>query len=107
LISHPRRRVRRYRDRYRRYRSLDPALRLSSLAAPRATNDADLLQFSGDYWASFFIAPPAGSTSEDRSMWFAAASILVFTLVSCVISFGLAFIVYMVAEKPVLNLRLA
>lgn len=40
-------------------------------------------------------------------MWFAAASILVFTLVSCVISFGLAFIVYMVAEKPVLNLRLA
>lgn len=56
---------------------------------------------------TYVITPPVGDTSEDRSMWFAAATILSATLMTCVLSFGLAFVVYMVAEKPILNLRLA
>ena len=73
----------------------------------RLSYSAYLLQFTGDDWSGYLIAPPAGDTSEDRSVWFAAAATLSFTLLSCAISFGLAFVVYMAIEKPVMNLRLA
>ena len=78
----------------------------------RLSYSAYLLQFVGIEWANAFNLNIYQSPDDDEDPAEIANKALVFasyvsiTLVVCVLSFGLAFFVYMCVEKPVINLRI-